>query len=296
MRDTPRVTIILPTYNRAGLIPSSIQSVIEQTYTDWELIVSDDGSTDESCAVVKAFAAKDKRMVYRQNTKNLGLPENRNVALKEAKGELIMFIEDDLVLARDCLERLVRTHDALASHGTRLGAVCPSLIVNDSDHSNRRRLLGLAARTKGKQLEKNPVFISPFTGLIFRNYSSSFKEPMEVVDCHACSLYDNEVFSFVNYSAKVYSGTHIGEETELHFQLRKFGYKLYFDPGAIAHHNIVSTGGCRTSQAKWTYFYIRNHMLFLVRNFRAKSIFMIPCFLIFNFTIIAIYPFGRLVS
>ncbi len=89
-----KVSIILPTYNRCGFIGKAIESVIAQTYTAWELIVVDDGSTDQTENVVKNYVGQDSRIRYIKQ-QNAGCANARNKALAEAKGQYIAFLDDD---------------------------------------------------------------------------------------------------------------------------------------------------------------------------------------------------------
>ena len=84
------VSIIMPSYNTAAYIGASIQSVLNQTYTNWELLIVDDCSTDNSDEIVAGF--QDSRIHYLKNEKNSGAAVSRNYALREAKGKWIATI------------------------------------------------------------------------------------------------------------------------------------------------------------------------------------------------------------
>ncbi len=90
----PAVSIIMPTYNRCRFITKAIESVIEQTYSNWELIIVDDGSTDQTSEVVGKYVQNDSRIRYIKQ-KNAGCAAARNRALAEATGAYIAFIDDD---------------------------------------------------------------------------------------------------------------------------------------------------------------------------------------------------------
>ena len=93
-KKSPTVSVIIPTYNRAHLVGRAIKSVLEQTYQDFELIVVDDGSTDNTKEVVKGF--NDKRIKYILHEKNKGATAARNTGIKAARGEYIAFqVSDD---------------------------------------------------------------------------------------------------------------------------------------------------------------------------------------------------------
>lgn len=89
----PKVSIIIPTYNRAHLIGRAIQSVLNQTYQDFELIIVDDGSRDDTEKFVKCL--EDERIVYIRHEENKGPSAARNTGIKESKGEYIAFQDSD---------------------------------------------------------------------------------------------------------------------------------------------------------------------------------------------------------
>ncbi|GAK55292.1 glycosyl transferase, family 2 [Candidatus Vecturithrix granuli] len=89
------VSIIIPTFNRGNAIHNAIQSIIHQTYEDVEIIIVDDGSTDDTKTVVAAFSQKDQRIHYVQSTTNRGAQAARNMGIRAARGEWIAFLDSD---------------------------------------------------------------------------------------------------------------------------------------------------------------------------------------------------------
>lgn len=100
-----KVSIIMPSYNTASFIAASIESVLVQTYENWELIIVDDCSTDNTDDVVSRF--KDARIRYLKNDKNSGAAISRNRALREAKGKWIAFLDSDDIWIPDKLEKQI---------------------------------------------------------------------------------------------------------------------------------------------------------------------------------------------
>jgi len=278
-----KVSVILPTYNRGNIIDKSIKSVIAQTYAEWELIIADDCSSDNSPEVCSKLARKDGRIRYYRNQKNLGLPRNRNVAISHATGDLILFTEDDMVIGEKCIEILVETYKLLTKKGLKVGSICPALVNSYVDSSKKRNLLNYAKQDNEEITSNSPCVIDEKTGLIYRNFSPEFKKLLLVEDCHSCSIYPHSLFDEFKYEENAYKGTYTGEESDLHFRIRKNGYKLYFQPEAVMYHNVEEQGGCRQPLYKWGYYFMRNHTVFLARNYGKKSIIMVPNYLFFLF-------------
>lgn len=105
---TPKVSIIIPTYQRAHLIGLTLESALRQTYTDYEIVVIDDGSTDNTAEVVRSIAP-NARYIWQ---KNVGIPEVLNVCVREARGEYISFLGSDDALAPTALEKEAAVLDA----------------------------------------------------------------------------------------------------------------------------------------------------------------------------------------
>ena len=100
------VSIIMPSYNTASFIAESIQSVLSQTYKEWELIIIDDFSSDSTDEVVKPYL-DDERIKYIKNEKNSGAAVSRNRALREATGKWIAFLDSDDLWMPEKLERQI---------------------------------------------------------------------------------------------------------------------------------------------------------------------------------------------
>lgn len=103
----PTVTIVLPCYNGAGFLAQSIDSVIAQTFTDWELIIVNDCSKDNSLEIMQRYAEKDSRIRIIDNEHNLKLPGALNRGFREARGKYLTWTSHDNRMAPNMLEEFV---------------------------------------------------------------------------------------------------------------------------------------------------------------------------------------------
>ncbi|MBY7145479.1 glycosyltransferase family 2 protein, partial [Levilactobacillus brevis] len=99
------ISVIMPVFNVAEFLDEAIQSVLNQTYRDFEFLIIDDGSTDLSPDICDKYEKIDQRIqvIHKQNR---GLSDSRNVGINMAKGEYLTFIDSDDTITRDYLEKL----------------------------------------------------------------------------------------------------------------------------------------------------------------------------------------------
>lgn len=103
----PMVSVVMPTYNRADFLPRAIESVLNQTYRDFEFIIVDDGSTDETALLLKTYVQKDKRIRVLTNATNRGISYARNRGNATARGKYIMIMDSDDISMPQRMERQV---------------------------------------------------------------------------------------------------------------------------------------------------------------------------------------------
>jgi glycosyltransferase involved in cell wall biosynthesis len=115
--STPLVSILVTVYNRDKYLAQCINSVLSSTFEDWELLIVDDGSKDNSVSIAKEFEQKDSRIHLHINKKNLGQFENRNHAASLAKGKYIKYLDSDDTIYPHGLEVMVKTIEAYPDAG-----------------------------------------------------------------------------------------------------------------------------------------------------------------------------------
>lgn len=135
--NIPRVSVGLPVYNGENYLRYAVDSVLAQTFQDWELIISDNCSTDATAAICREYAARDPRVRYFRNEKNLGGIPNHNRTVDLARGQYFKYYAHDDVLLPTFLERCVEALDREPSY---LMAHTKTMIID----------------AKGKELHPNP--------------------------------------------------------------------------------------------------------------------------------------------
>lgn len=128
------VSIITPAFNSGRFIAETIQSVIDQTYLFWEMIIVDDGSSDETCAIVNRFARTDKRIKLVQLRKNGGAARARNTALQSCSGRFVAYLDADDVWYPEKLSKQV---EFMLEKGCGFSCVSYEVIDNEGRPHNK---------------------------------------------------------------------------------------------------------------------------------------------------------------
>jgi glycosyltransferase involved in cell wall biosynthesis len=136
MATQPLVSVCVPAYNNGEFLAETLKSVLRQTYPDFEIIVTDDCSTDNTVSVVKQFS--DSRIQFFTNEANLGIGRNWNKALSLASGKYLKVLCGDDLIYPDCLQRQIRQLEDSANAGVVL-AVCGSDVIGPSGKVVLRR-------------------------------------------------------------------------------------------------------------------------------------------------------------
>jgi glycosyltransferase involved in cell wall biosynthesis len=135
----PLISIVLPTYNGSKYLATSVQSCLDQTWQNWELIIINDCSTDSTLAIAESFVARDSRIRVISNEKNLKLPMSLNRGFSEARGELFTWTSDDNYYAPQALETLA---NALLQQADAALVYADETLIDDDGNSTGTWVMG----------------------------------------------------------------------------------------------------------------------------------------------------------
>lgn len=129
----PLVSVVMPVYNAGPYVAAAIRSVLAQTMNDWELIVIDDRSTDDSCQKVMQIAENDPRIIVCRNEENLGVAKTRNRGIQKCRGQYVAFLDSDDTWHPDKLRQQLEKMSAEKADVV----YCSAAIVGTSDEKVR---------------------------------------------------------------------------------------------------------------------------------------------------------------
>jgi glycosyltransferase involved in cell wall biosynthesis len=177
MPSTPKISVLIPTHNYARYLPEAIASVLAQDFTDYELLVSDDASTDNSADIIRRYAARDPRIRAEFQPANLGMVPNWNWCLRQARGEYVKYLfGDDLLCSPQALGRLAALLDAdprivLAASARRIVDEHSRPVDVWNEFRTAGRLAGAAVIARC--LEENYNLIGEPSAVMFRRAAAS---------------------------------------------------------------------------------------------------------------------------
>ena len=214
----PSISIIMPVYNCARYLPQAIQSILDQTYKDWELIICDDGSTDETYAVARQFAKRHpKKIILLKNNTNLKTSKTLNRCLEKSRGRVIARMDGDDTCDKN---RLKIEYDFLSSHPQYAIVSCDMSLFDNAE------VWGVDHFFRGPVQSKQMIKKSPFchAGCMVR------KEAFDAV----CGYSEDKEFIRVeDYDlwVKMYAAGFRG------YGLGKVLYSMRLDQDAVARRN-----------------------------------------------------------
>jgi len=243
---------------------------MNQSYKEIEIVIVDDHSKDKTPQVVEFLKNEDDRIRYVRNKTRYGLPKSRNVGLAHAKGDLIFFSEDDMILDKTALEKLVSTYLDL-SEKVKIGAVAPRIIL-----ISRTR-----AYTQSELCQHIVGLINSLTGEKCFNYDISTDKILLAQQPPATSLIPKKLFNDVGSYYTAYKYNYSCEESDLYMRASRKGYVFVYQPRAVTYHISGLVGGCTISNIILNELAgLHNHLIFLMRNFGLKATYMSVLYLL----------------
>ncbi len=167
----PRVSTIMSVYNARQFLDESIQGILSQTFKDFEFIIINDGSTDNSLNIIKNYAKQDKRIILIENKKNIGLTKSLNKGLRITRGKYIARIDaDDIALP----ERLEKQYKYLEEHQD-IFLIGGAALVIDKNEKEIKKYKPIVNENKLKRLlkERNAIY---HPTIMFRNEGFLYRE------------------------------------------------------------------------------------------------------------------------
>ncbi len=155
---TPRVSVVIPVFNKAKWIEETLLSVVNQSYKDWEAVIVDDGSTDESLSIIHEFTSHHPGTWRIISQENQGQCKARNVGIEQSAGEFVAFLDGDDLWAKNKLEVQVRMLDENKQAAL---VICPYLIYEASGNARDRRFV---LHKNSKKMLRNWLGLRGFGG------------------------------------------------------------------------------------------------------------------------------------
>jgi GT2 family glycosyltransferase len=238
-----RISLVIPTVDRSEALYNVLRHLEHQTIPPHEILIIDQSAREDSR--VASYAA-DHPGVKVHRLPERGLPNARNVGVRLASGDVVLFIDDDVIPDPG----LVRFHAAAYDNAGVSGV--------------GGRVVG------GYDAERPPVGeFHPTNGKVVRNFGA--ETPCDVDHLPGGNMsFRREVFEKIGGFDTAFGGAAIGEETDFCLRARRAGFRLVFEPRASLEHLHWPVGGCRAPRfEEWLYWHSHNSALFALRHARA---------------------------
>lgn len=228
MSKAPKISVVMPAYNADRFISETIQSILDQSFNDFELIIIDDGSIDNTGRIIKSF--EDQRIRYIKNPQNIGLAASLNIGIKEARGLYIARMDADDISTNDRLEKQASFLD----HNPFVGIVGSSILEIDS----KNRPIRILKKPKSHILIKwSSLFSTPMYHPTIMARSDILKS--HHYDEHLSNSEDYELWSRLLFSTDIHFANF--SEPLLNYRIypESFTQTLNLDKRVLSAHNTI---------------------------------------------------------
>jgi len=240
----PKISVIIPTINRNEILVNTLKDLLKQNYTDFEIIIVD--QTENPKKEVLRFCKKNiKKIKYFQISKKSS-PHARNVAVQNADGDILLFVDDDVEIpGRDFLKLHADNYK-----DRKIGLVGGRIVYGDEEPAYQE-----VGRLKYWGLKEVTHFDSTVKTRIDHAAGGNFS-------CY------KSIFVKVGGFNEIYGGNAHMEETDFCLRVKRAGYKMVFEPKAVLKHLQFKKGGNRVKDLyELRYWLVHNGTVFYLKNF-----------------------------
>ncbi|TVQ46449.1 MAG: glycosyltransferase [Gloeocapsa sp. DLM2.Bin57] len=249
------VSVIIPTYSREEVLKNTIEFVLQQDYYAFEVIVVDQTQIHqpEIESYLTTQASLNKIRWFRVDWASL--PQARNYGVRQAQGDLILFIDDDVELPEGYLSAHVRNYLNSNEIGAVAGRVLDRLKLSESSIVIE---------------DLPPEAMDPGIAWYYLDLVHTIK-PQQVISARGCNMsFRREIFTKYNlWFDQRFRGSAVREESDFCLRLRQTDYKIWYDPEAYLVHLGEETGGCHdlnTRSLRYQITFYHNHFLMALQN------------------------------
>jgi GT2 family glycosyltransferase len=262
----PLISIITVNYNGLDMTIDLLKSIDNQSYKNIEIFVVDNASKEDSAAF---FQKNYPHVKFIRSEKNLGFAGGNNLAVKEAKGGFLFFINNDAEITEGCLEKLV----ALFNEKPKLGIVSPLLLYFNESKGHDKDLIQYAGTTRVDSITARNKTLGE------KEWDTGqFNTATETAYAHgAAMMIKREVVDNVGVMFEEFFLYY--EELDWCEHIRKAGYGIYIEPRARVYHKESASVGAMSTLK--TYYINRNRIYFMRRNFGGINLLLFSVFLVF---------------
>lgn len=262
-KDNPLITVVIVNYNGLKFLPRLIQSIYDQTLKDYEIILVDNGSKDNSVDYIKKEHSKIKLVEYINN----GYGSSCNKGAKLGKGRYVVFLNEDMYLPVDFLEKMSSKYDEIKRSEKNIAG----LSCKDVDFDTSPEISYTAASVKA-DVFGYPYPVNDVSGEAFIISGSPFFTERGIY---------NDIGGFSEFILLY------GEDVDLSWRAYIFGYKLYTDNNIYLHHHGSAVFGAHS--AKWSALTLISEFIPIINNYSLPLLILIlPLYILYSLSLLLI--------
>jgi len=266
----PKVSIIILNYNGSKFIKDCLSSVFKNDYADFEVILVDNASKDESLEIAERLFGKDSRFKIIKNDENLGFAEGNNVGARHARGDILVFLNEDTEADPNWLKELIK----VLISDPKVGAAQCKLLMAHERHK---------IESVGHYVDYCGIESWASTKVFNEDDRGQYDRIREIFYAKGAAMaVRHHVFFEAGGFDPAYFIDH--EEIDLCWRIRLLGYKILFVPKSIVYHYGGAFVGRREESPQILFHLRKNHIMSLMKNYEFKNVVKyLPMYLAFLF-------------